>query len=277
MTRAQDDVTCYDSTRRVPPTFEEVLQVVRYRDLVKHLIRRDVLTRYKRSILGLAWTMLNPLGMMVVITVAFSNLFKTTQAFPLYLLTGLVAWTFFSQTTTSAMTQLTWGGALLNRIYVPRTIFAVSSVGTGLVNLLFSLVPLALVMVLTSTPLRPPIVVLPFAIILLACFALGVGLLLSTVGVYFPDFVEMYQVMLLAWMYLTPIIYPPEIVPPAYQAWIFTWNPMHYLVRLFRLPVYYGAWPDSADLAIAVALSLGMLLVGWTVFTRRADEFAYRV
>ncbi|MBI3998904.1 MAG: ABC transporter permease, partial [Armatimonadetes bacterium] len=207
----------YDSGRRASPMIEELVEAARYRDLIRQLVRRDVLTRYKRSVVGVAWTMLSPLGMMVVLTVAFSSLFQTTRAFPVYLLTGLISWNFFSQTTTAAMMGLVWGGALIHRIYIPRTVFAISAVGAGLVNLVMALVPLAAVMVAIGVPIGPAALFLPVSILLLAMFALGVGLLVSTLAVYFPDVAEMYQVGLLAWMYLTPIIYPEEIIPEAYR------------------------------------------------------------
>jgi ABC-2 type transport system permease protein len=266
----------YDSTRRPPAAVEEFTELLRYRDLVRQLVRRDVLTRYKRSVIGIAWTMLSPLGMMLVLTVAFSGLFGATRAFAVYLLSGLVAWNFFSQTTTAGMMGLVWGGALLQRIYVPRTVFAVSATGAGLVNLTLALVPLLAVMLATGTPVTSAVAALPPAMLLLAAFALGVGLCLSTVAVYFPDVAEMYQIALLAWMYLTPIIYPEAIVPEAYRRWLFTFNPMYHLVKLFRLPLYDGTWPAPAQWGAAAVAALGALAVGWAVFTRKADEFAYR-
>lgn len=267
----------YDSARRPSPMIEELVEAFRYKDLIKQLVRRDILSRYKRSVLGVAWTMLNPLGMMVVLTLVFSNFFSTARAFPVYLLTGLVAWNFLAQTTTAAMQQLTWGSVLLHRIYLPRTIFALSSVGTGLVNLVLSLVPLAVVMMVVGVQFRLAVLTVPLAIILLALFALGVGLLLSTFAVYFPDVIEMYQVLLLAWLYLTPIIYPELIVPEAYRLWMFRLNPMYYLVKLFRLPLYEGRWPTPDVLAIGTALALGTATLGWIIFSRKADEFAYRI
>lgn len=267
----------YDSARRRSPIIEELVEAFRYKDLIKQLVRRDILSRYKRSVLGVAWTMLNPLGMMVVLTLAFSNLFSTARAFPVYLLTGLVAWNFLAQTTTSAMQQLTWGSVLFHRIYLPHTIFALSSVGTGIVNLVLSLVPLAAVMMVMGVQFRLAILAVPLAIILLALFALGVGLLLSTFAVYFPDVIEMYQVLLLAWLYLTPIIYPETIVPEAYRLWMFRLNPMYYLVKLFRLPLYEGRWPTLEVLAIGTVLALGTTTLGWIIFSRKADEFAYRI
>lgn len=272
-----ETLAIYDSDRRAPPMVEELIQAIRYRDLIRQLVRRDVLTRYKRSLLGVAWTMLNPLGMMIVLAVVFSNLFHTTRAYPVYLLSGIIAWTFMAQTTTSAMTQLTWGGVLLHRIYLPRTTFAIASVGTGLVNLVLSLVPFGLVMAFSGSPLRPAVLVLPVSILLLALFALGLGLLISSLAVYFPDVAEMYQIVLLAWMYLTPIIYPESIVPPAHRWWMLDLNPMYHLLQVFRLPLYEGSWPGLARLALAAAIALVTVAIGWTVFTRRADEFAYRI
>jgi ABC-type polysaccharide/polyol phosphate export permease len=269
----------YDSAQRSHPVVEELRQVTRYRSLILQLVRRDVLTRYKRSILGIAWTLLNPLGMMLVLTVAFSQIFRfgDVRSYAAYVLSGLLAWTFFSQTTTAAMVNLVWGGGLLNRIYIPRASFALAAVGTGLVNLSLSVLPLLLVNLVTGVPLRPSFIFLPVSMLLLACFALGVGLLVSTVAVYFPDVAEMYQIVLSAWMYLTPIIYPETIVPEVFRRWITTFNPMYYMVKLYRLAVYDGRFPTWGELLPAVVISLSVLLVGWWLFSTKSDEFAYRI
>ena len=267
----------YDSGRRRRPGIEEAVQVFRYRDLIRQLVRRDVLTRYKRSVLGIAWTMLHPLGTMMVLLVVFSALFGATGSVAVYLLTGLLVWQFFAQTTTAAMQQTISGGAWFQRLAFPRTVFAVASIGTGLTNLLLALVPLAIVMVITATPVRAPIILLPVAVLLLGTFALGIALLISALAVDFPDVSEMYQLALFGWMYLTPIIYPEEILPEAYRWWILNLNPMYHLLRLFRLAVYHGGWPSGLELALTAAVAGVALTAGWTVFTHRADEFAYRL
>lgn len=271
------EVPIYDSARRPSAVIEELIEAWRYRDLVVQLVRRDLVARYKRSVLGIGWTMLNPLGMMLVLTLAFSHAFRNTQSYASYVLTGLVAWNFFAQTTTQAMRQLVWGGSLIQRIYIPKTVFAVSAAGTGLVNLLLAMVPLLAVMVATGVPLRPSAAFLPISSLLLASFALGLGLLLSAIAVYFVDVADMYEIALTAWMYLTPIVYPEEIVPASYRFWLFNLNPMYHLVKLFRLPLYFGQWPSPERLACAAAVALGTLVVGWVVFAWRADEFAYRI
>jgi len=267
----------YDSALKRSRAIEELVEAYRYRHLIFQLVRRDVLTRYKRSILGVAWTMLNPLGMMLVLTIAFSQLFGGTRAYPAYVLTGLVAWNFFSQTTLASMNQMVWGGSLLSRIYVPRTVFVLSSMGTGLVNLFLSMVPLLVVLLITGTPLRVTVFFLPIAFLTLAAFSLGVGLLISTWAIYYYDIAEMYQIILTAWMYLTPIIYPESIVPDNLRLWLFTLNPMYHIVSMFRAPLYEGVWPGANQIIAAVGISLLVMVAGWIVFTRNSDEFAYRV
>jgi ABC-type polysaccharide/polyol phosphate export permease len=269
--------TIYDSNDHKSPAIAELKEALKYRELIYQLTRRDILTRYKRSVLGIAWTMLNPLGMMLVLAFAFSQIFRfdTGGNYATYVLSGLIAWNFFSQTTTACMNSLVWGGGLFQRIYIPRSTFAISSMFTGVVNWLFSMVPLLIIILATQHSLPWTVVTFPISMILLFAFSLGVGLLLSAIGIYFPDVVEMYQIILSAWMYLTPIIYPETIIPPGMQ-WVFRINPMYYLVKLFRLSVYDGALPSAADLVPAVLFSLAMLVAGWVFFTYRSKEFAYR-
>lgn len=267
----------YDSAAQISPALEELREVRKYHYLVGQLVRRDILSRYKRSFLGVAWTMLNPLGTMIILSIVFSQLFKSIESYPAYILSGLIAWIFFAQTTNASMSGLVWGGSLLQRIYLPRTIFGVSAIGTGLVNLTLSIVPLVLVMLFTSTPIRLSIVFLPISILVLACFALGFGLIISTIAVYFPDVAEMYQIILTAWMYLTPIIYPEEIIPKTLLSLIQHFNPMYSIIRLFRMPIYFGRFPTLEEFLPAFLWSSGILIVGWFFFTAKSDEFAYRI
>lgn len=267
----------YDSAAQISPALEEFREVYRYRYLVGQLVRRDILSRYKRSVLGVTWTMLNPIGMMIILSIVFSQLFKSIESYPAYLLSGLIAWNFFAQGTNASMSGLIWGGSLLHRIYIPRTIFGISATGTALVNLVISVVPLIFVMLFTSTPIRLSIVFLPVSILLLASFALGFGLILSTLAVYFPDVSEMYQIVLTAWMYLTPVIYPEEIIPASLLSLIQNFNPMYSIIHLFRLPIYDGRFPTLVEILPAFLWSIGTLVIGWIFFNSKSDEFAYRI
>ena len=266
----------YDSDQRSKTSLLEVKEAWHYRDLILFLVRRDITARYKRSVLGIAWTMLNPLGMMVVLSLVFSQVFRVNMiGYPAYVLSGLIAWNFFSQTSTSSISGLVWGGDLFQRIYVPRSTFAIATIGTGLVNLSLSIVPLLIVMLVIRIPLHWTIILAPLAMILLAMFSLGVGLLISTIGIYFADVVEMYAIVLTAWMYLTPIIYPLDILPDYVARWM-QLNPMVHLVELFRSLVFYGTVPAIETWLLSVGIALGVLLFGWIIFTGKSDEFAYR-
>jgi len=271
------ELPVYDSAQQCLPSITDLKELWRYRDLLAQLIARNIKTRYKRSVLGILWTMLNPLLMMLVLTFVFSGVFRVTlEHYAAYALAGLLLWNFFAQTTTGAMSELVWGGGFLNRIYIPRAIFAVSALGTGLVNLLLSLVPLLLIMIITGVPVRPTILILPFPIILTAMFALGVALFLSRVAVYFADVVEMYQILLTAWMYATPIIYPKDIIPE-HLRWLFNLNPMYHLTEIFRAPLYIGWFAGPKTMAAAAGASIFALVFGWWYFAKKADELAYRI
>jgi ABC-type polysaccharide/polyol phosphate export permease len=253
------------------------VEAVRYRDLIVQLVSRDVKTRYKRSLLGVAWTMLNPFLMMIVLTLVFSHLFRfEIPHYPIYLVSGLILWNFFAQSTVAATHQMRAGGLLLAKVYVPRTVFAIAAIGTGLVNLLLAIIPLLVLCVLMGVPLTPAMLWLPVPIALVAAFSLGVGLLISTVAVPFPDVIDMYQVVLTAWYFATPVFYPISMLAPDVAAWL-PWNPMYHLVELFRDPIYSGVRPSLAETIFATGFSTLGLLLGWYIFSSQADRLSTRL
>jgi ABC-2 type transport system permease protein len=266
----------YDSAQRGIPAVEELRELLRYSNLVLQTARRNIVVRYKRSVLGIAWTMLAPLGTTLILSFVFSRVFGGGRSYAVYVLSGMLCWTFFAQATSDSMNNLIWGGGLLKRIYIPRTVFAVSAILTGLINVGFSLAPLLIVMLITGTPIRWTMLTLPVPALFLAMFALGVGLLLSTFALYFADVTEMYSILLTAWMYLSPVIYTEEMLPQEYL-WVVKLNPMYYLIKLFRSPIYDGVIPPFTDFLLAGGISLIVLVAGWFLFASKADEFAYRV
>jgi ABC-type polysaccharide/polyol phosphate export permease len=271
------NIYIYDAKNKTAKPFEELRQAYHYRYLISQLLRRDIVTRYKRSFLGIGWTMLNPLGTMIVLSIAFSQVFKMTEGYPAYVLSGLMAWNFFSQTTYASMVNLVWGGGLLKRIYMPRTSFALAAIGTGLVNTVLTVIPMLIVMAIIGVPIRASVLFIPFPLLLLALFSLGFGLILSTLAVYFPDVAEMYQIILTAWMYLTPIIYPEEILPENIHFIISTFNPMYGLVKLFRIPIFYGRLPTMEEFVFPAIIAILFFVIGWFFFSYKSDEFAYKI
>jgi ABC-2 type transport system permease protein len=266
----------YDSARQSNPALTELKELINYWYLLKQLVRRDILTRYKRSALGVAWTMLNPLGTMLIMSFVFSNLFHQVGNFSVYLLSGLLVWNFFSQSTNAAMSGLVWGGSLMKQIYVPRTIFGISAIGTAMVNMVLSLVPLFLVILVTKSPVYWTVVLVPLVILIVAAFSIGVGLTISTLAVYFPDVLEMYQILLMAWMYLSPIMYPEDIIPAQFMGF-YRLNPMYWMIKLFRALIYDGRVPLFSEIWPALVWAFGALVFGWIFFASKSDEYAYRI
>jgi ABC-2 type transport system permease protein len=259
------------------PAIHELTELWRYRDLLRLLVSNSIKTRYKRSSLGVLWTLLNPLLSTLVLTIALSQIMRfQVENYPIYLLTGLITWNFFSQTTVTSMSNLVWGSSLLKRIYIPKTIFTLSVVGNSLINLGLSLIPLILIMLILGQPITWTFLLLPFAVLLLTIFTLGLSLILSTIAVYFVDTVEIFRVFTQAWFYLTPIIYPIDIVPEWFQPLLWL-NPMTWMVSIFRSLIVMGELPSLQVVVTATLGSVLILIIGWWVFTRKADEFAYRI
>jgi ABC-2 type transport system permease protein len=270
-------MSIYDSSKQRNSAIEELRSLFRYRDLIFQLIRRDIVTRYKRSFLGILWTMLNPLGTMLILSVVFSRLWNMQGTYSAYIMTNLIAWNFFSQTTAASLNAMLWGSSLFQRIYLPRTSFVVSTIGTGIVNTLLALVPLIFIFLITRAPLHVTILLLPIPMFLLAAFSLGIGLILSTFVAFFPDIAEMYPILLTAWMYLTPIIYPENLLKDVLGGWILRLNPLFPVIKVFRLVIYDGQVPTLTQWGLAAGIALGTLLIGWILFTQKSKSFAYHV
>jgi ABC-type polysaccharide/polyol phosphate export permease len=255
----------------------EFVELWRYRDFLQLLLTNSIKTRYKRSALGVLWTLLNPLLNTAVLTIALSQLMRFEVGnYPVYLLVGYLVWTFFTQTTTQAMNTLIWGSNIIKRIYIPRTAFAISVTGNGLLNIVLSLIPIFIVMLIMSHPVSRAILLLPLVILVFALFTLGLSLLLSAIAVFFVDMVDLYSVMLQAIFFLTPIIYPLSIVPERFLPFFYL-NPLVLYLGLFREILYEARVPSAENLISATLVAAVTFVVGWWLFTKRADEFAYRI
>jgi len=251
----------------------EVRDICQRASLLYELVHRDLTVRYKRSFLGFFWTMLHPLLLMGIFLVVFSSVFRfRAPRYEIYFLSAYVSWNFFSQTAVNAMAGVAWNGPLMKRVRVPLSVFTLSSTVSGLVNLALSLAVLFAIMLFTGAPLHPALIFLPVSLLLVWLFTLGASLAFTAVSIFFGDFREMVQAGLPALMYLTPIIYPIEVVPERYR-WLIKLNPMVYIVEIVRDPIYYGIIPSPTTMLVAVVVSLGSLAVGWMIFRHMAPRF----
>ncbi|MEZ5319736.1 MAG: ABC transporter permease [Vicinamibacterales bacterium] len=266
----------YDSARRLSPLAHELVEVWRYRDLVQQLTARNIKVRYQHSLLGVGWTVLSPLLTTAVLSIVFMTLFRQVEPhYPAYLLSGLLLWNFFVQTTSTMATEMIGGADLWKRIYTPKTVFALATLATGLVHLLLALVSLVALMLILGVPLG---LASPFALVpmlAVALFALGVGLLLAACATRFRDVIDLYQVASVAWLYLTPVIYPRAIVPDRYQ-WLLTLNPMTWFIEAFRVPMLQNSLPSPATIGLTTTLAIGTAVLGCWVFTHVTDGLATR-
>ncbi|HUP23860.1 MAG TPA: ABC transporter permease [Thermoanaerobaculia bacterium] len=250
---------------------------LRYRDLVVYLVARDLKVRYRRSSIGFGWTMLQPLLMMLVLTLVFSTIFRfEVENYAVYALSGILFWNFFSQSIVTAMNSLRTNATLLTKLPVPKFVFPLSTVLAGLVNLVFAMVPLFAILLVTGHPLRPSLLFLPVAILIATTFTLGAGLLLAPLAAFFSDIVELVMVLLTLAMYMTPVFYPIEIIPD-HLRWVVRFNPLRSVLEVFRDPIYLGKVPPLSHLAVAIGVTLVVLAIGIVSFRRSSDRIAFYV
>lgn len=249
----------------------------KFQPLLKELVARDIKIKYRRSVLGVLWTLLNPLCMMVVLSVVFSNLFKfDVENFPLYLLSGQVIFTFFSDSTTSSMSAIINNASLIKKIYVPKYLFVLSRIFSSFINLLASFTALLLVMVVMRVELHWTVFLVPIPMILLVIFCLGFGLVLAAITVKFRDIMHLYSVFTTALMYLTPVIYPLSILPDWLRP-IVRINPITNILLMFRDVMLYNSWMDWKSLLIAIIEAIIILIIGLRVFYKNQDEFILNI
>ena len=270
------DLPIYDSTAVRVPFVHELTELYRYRFLLWNLISRDLKVRYKRSVLGLLWAMINPLLTMAVLLVVFMRLFRfEIEHYAVYILAGLLLWSLFSRGTSVAMRAVLDNSGVRRQIYIPASVFVAAAVGSALVNLLFALVPLLILTLANGVPPQLTWLYLPFPILQTTLFAFGVGLILAALAVFFADMLDIYEVVMGAYFYLTPIIYPISILPPLLVR-LQLFNPVRYLIDAFRLPLIDGVLPSPTNVLISTAAVLALTAAGWSLFTRLSDQFAYR-
>lgn len=253
-------------------------EIWRYRELLYFLIWRDLKVRYKQAVFGIAWVVLQP----VVLTLTFSLFLGKLARVPssggpyaLFVLSGLVIWTFFSSALVSSSMSLTSNSHLLTKVYFPRAIIPLAAIGGRFIDFLVSFVILIAVVVYYRVPITRSILFLPVPLIIAFLLLTGLGLLLSAINVKYRDVGVAIPVLIQVWMFLSPIIYPLNLVPPQFRSF-YALNPLVGIIESFRASILSQAWDGSA-LAIAFGISLVILLISVSVFRRMEASFADNV
>ena len=245
----------------------------RYGFLIRQLVSRDFKTKYKRSALGMAWSFLNPLLTMSVQYVVFSTLFKSdVPNYPVYLLSGIVFFNFFSEAVSMGMTSITGNASLIKKVYMPKYIYPVSRILSSLVNFALAIIPLLLVMLITGTAFTPALLLLIFDMLCLLGFVTGMSLLLTTAMTFFQDTQFLWGVVSMMWMYLTPLFYPESIIPAQFLT-VYHMNPMYQYITFARICIIDGVSPEPMAYLWCILSSVVVLGLGILTFKRHQDKF----
>jgi ABC-type polysaccharide/polyol phosphate export permease len=251
--------------------------IYRYRELIWALAQKELRVRYKRSILGFLWALLNPALMMLVLTLVFGTIMRfSIPHYAVFLLSMLLPWTFFSQSLAYSVESIVGNGELLKKVKVARLVFPVASVISNIINFLLSVLPLMLLIVLMRFPLHWTWFYLPIPMLGLFLFTLGASFFFATINVFYRDVSHIVQIILSAWFYFSPIIYSLDFIPARYH-WLFQLNPMLYVLNGFRLSIYYGLLPSILSTVMSLACGLTALVLGFAVFHRYEKSFIYYV
>lgn len=245
------------------------------RELLYFLVHRDVSVRYKQTILGVAWAVIQPLTSMLLFTLIFGRLAAIPSdghPYAVFVFAGLLPWTFFSSAVTGAAQSLVSQQALLTKIYLPRLFVPASALGSALVDFAVSLVVLAALMAYYRIVPPAAIVLLPLVVVVLAMAALGVGLSLAALTVSYRDFRFIVPFLLQIWLFVSPVIYPTSFVPERWR-WALSLNPMTGVIEAFRACLL-GSPADAVTLALSGLSAVALLLYGLFYFRQTERRFA---
>ena len=246
----------------------------KYRDLMGLLVMKNIKLKYRRSVLGYLWSVLNPLLIMIVMTIVFSTMFsRNVENFPVYLFCGQLLFNFMNQSTHQAISSITGNSALLKKTYVPKYIFTVSRITSGTIDLLLSMGALLIVMIATGTRFTWYFLLTPLVILQLYVFCVGLGLFLAQANVFFRDIQYIYNAITTAWMYLTPIFYPIEALPDQLAWAIVRFNPMYFYVDQFRHLVWSSSFPEWNVIIAGAVSAMVMLVIGLRSVNKSKDRF----
>lgn len=250
---------------------------IKYLPLLKQFVKRDFKTKYRRSVLGVLWSVLNPLGMMLVMTVVFSHLFRGgIENFPVYLMCGQLVFNFYNEASNSAMGSIIYNGALIKKVYIPKYLLPMASVCTSLVNLFTSFIALFIVIVITRTPISFTILLIIVPVIYTWMFAYGMGMILCVLVTEFRDIQHLYGVVIVGWMYLTPIFYPVSMLPD-WVAKLVNLNPLTAYVEMVRDVILYCKVPEFGLNMRCLLTSLVVMIIGAVVFNKKQDTFVLKI
>lgn len=255
---------------------EERRELVRYWPVVQNMVRQELHVRYQRSVLGFLWTLLHPILMMTTMTVAFSQIFNISGTdYAVYLFAGMVPWNFLSGSINECAFTFIYNEGLIRKIYLPKLIFPLTRVLINLITFVLSMTALFFMLIPIGARASWAMAALPLAVLLLAMFTMGLGLLVATANTFFRDLGHLVSVLLQAWYFLTPIVYNVSMFPSGQaRFWL---NPAYPFVRLFQTIIKDGQWPDPTTTGVAAGIAAASLGIGYAAFKSQEHKLVFRL
>lgn len=251
----------------------------KYKFLMSQLVIRDFKVKYKRSVLGVLWSLLYPVLTMAVMALVFTNVFKFSTPgvnYLVYLMSGLVLFNYFSEASNLAMSSVVANFSLINKVYMPKYIFPLTKCLFVGINFLLTLIPLYAIIFLTGTGVNIYHLLLPYVFVCLFLFTVGMGFILSTISVFMRDMFYIYGVIITLWTYLTPIMYDVAIIPEKFQIFM-KLNPMYWFLDFARQIILYNQCPGLHNFIYCAIFGVGFLFLGIWIFRKNQDKFIYYV
>lgn len=254
-----------------------IKNIIKYNFLITQLVLRDIKIRYRRSILGILWSILNPLFFTLIVYIVFSSIFKSDiKNFALYVMIGQVIFSFFVESSMSAMDAIVSNGALIKKVYIPKYIFPIARVISSFINMCFSLLALLLVIFITGAKFYISYTFLPLLFLYLFIFCIGIGLILASINVFFRDTRHLYTILITALSYISAIYYPISIIPKNYRD-VLSLNPIYKFIEFGRELIINGNFPTFKSNLICFIIAIIFLLVGIFVFKRSENKFIFYI
>lgn len=251
----------------------------KYKFLMSQLVIRDFKVKYKRSVLGVLWSLLYPVLTMAVMALVFTNVFKFSTPgvnYLVYLMSGLVLFNYFSEASNLALSSVVANFSLINKVYMPKYIFPLTKCLFVGINFLLTLIPLYAIIFLTGTGVNIYHLLLPYVFVCLFLFTVGMGFVLSTISVFMRDMFYIYGVIITLWTYLTPIMYDVSIIPEKFQIFM-KLNPMYWFLDFARQIILYNQCPGLHNFIYCAIFGVGFLFLGIWIFKKNQDKFIYYV
>lgn len=255
--------------------FSTIREIYSYREMIKSFVRRDLRGRYQGSFLGFLWTFINPLLQLVVYSIVFSTILRAgIDKYYLFLFVALIPWLFFANSVTGGSMAIISQKDMVKKIYFPREVLPIAHVTSSFINMLLTFIVIFIVIIFSGTPLNPLALLCLIPVwIVEYILALGMAFLTSAITVYMRDMEHILSILIMAWQYLTPVLYSDDMIPEKYRA-IYNLNPMTPVIRAYRTILYDSRVPDLSTLLSAFAMGMIVLVLGWIVFSALKKRFA---